>query len=96
MLIFVFFSNRPLPFLFPYLPTYLLPNFQGRTALLIAHRWSSIQIADRIAVLGDGKVIEIGTPQDLLSTSTDSAFRRLVRRRGGKGDEDGLGGGGRV
>ena len=30
-------------------------------------------------MLGDGKVIEIGTPQDLLSTSTDSAFRRLVR-----------------
>jgi ABC-type multidrug transport system fused ATPase/permease subunit len=59
---------------------------------LIAHRWSSIQIADRIAVLGDGKVIEIGTPQDLLSTSTDSAFRRLVRlgvNPGENGEGDG-------
>lgn len=35
---------------------------QDRTAILIAHRWSSIQIADRIAVLGDGKIIEVGIP----------------------------------
>jgi ABC-type multidrug transport system fused ATPase/permease subunit len=40
-------------------------NIQDRTAILIAHRWSSIQIADRVAVLGsagpDGgsQVIEV-------------------------------------
>ena len=33
-------------------------------------------------MLGDGKIIEIGTPQDLLSNSTASAFRRLVRYQG--------------
>ena len=38
-------------------------------------------------MLGDGKVIEIGTPQDLLSASTDSAFRRLVRLGAYRGGE---------
>lgn len=83
----IFFFYPPLSpcFLNPLVAYFLVllccPSFfnsQDRTTLLIAHRWSSIQIADRIAVLGDGKIIEIGTPQDLLSNSTDSAFRRLV------------------
>jgi len=38
------------------------------------------QIADRVAVLGDGKLMEVGTHQDLLS-DTDSALRRLVQHQ---------------
>ena len=62
------------------LHTALVNVLQGRTTLLIAHRWSSIQIADKVAVLGDGKIIELGTHQDLLS-SHNSAFRKLVQHQ---------------
>lgn len=40
---------------------------QGRTALLIAHRLSTIQTANKIVVLKSGKVVEIGSHQQLLS-----------------------------
>jgi ABC-type multidrug transport system fused ATPase/permease subunit len=39
----------------------------GRTALIIAHRLSTVGIADRVLVLDEGRVIEDGTPEDLLS-----------------------------
>ncbi|MEZ5979564.1 MAG: ABC transporter ATP-binding protein [Planctomycetota bacterium] len=39
----------------------------GRTALVIAHRLSTIRGADRIAVLDRGKVIELGTHDELLA-----------------------------
>jgi len=38
---------------------------QGRTTLMIAHRFSTIQKADRIVVMEQGKIIEIGTPEQL-------------------------------
>jgi len=38
----------------------------GRTALLISHRFSSVRRADRIVVLGDGRVWEAGTHEDLV------------------------------
>jgi len=40
---------------------------EGRTALLISHRFSSVRMADRIVVLADGKVEDIGTHQELLA-----------------------------
>ena len=36
---------------------------RGRTTLLIAHRRSTLQLADRIAVLHDGRVADVGTPR---------------------------------
>src|SRR5687767_7731469 len=39
---------------------------EGKTALLISHRFSSVRMADRIVVLGDGMVEAIGTHEDLL------------------------------
>lgn len=39
----------------------------GRTTLVIAHRLSTIREADQIAVLSEGKIVERGTHQELLS-----------------------------
>jgi len=39
----------------------------GRTAVIIAHRLSTVAIADRVLVLRDGRIIEDGAPGDLLS-----------------------------
>ena len=38
---------------------------QGRTTLMIAHRLSTVQKADRIVVLENGKIVEIGSAAEL-------------------------------
>jgi len=40
---------------------------KGRSSLVIAHRLSTILAADKILVMDDGKLVEQGTHQDLLS-----------------------------
>ena len=40
---------------------------QGRTTLIIAHRLATVQKADRIVVMDHGRIVEIGTPEDLRS-----------------------------
>jgi ATP-binding cassette subfamily B multidrug efflux pump len=40
---------------------------QGRTSILIAHRISTIKNADKIIVLDEGRIIEQGTHNQLLS-----------------------------
>ncbi|KAK2150002.1 hypothetical protein LSH36_427g01031 [Paralvinella palmiformis] len=52
----------------------------GRTVITIAHRLSTIKNADKIAVLHDGAVAEIGTYGELMSIK-DGLFRRLVERQ---------------
>ncbi|MCK9309962.1 MAG: ABC transporter ATP-binding protein/permease, partial [Candidatus Cloacimonetes bacterium] len=39
---------------------------QGKTTIIIAHRISSIQHADKIIVLGDAKIVERGSHQELI------------------------------
>ncbi|WP_374679511.1 ABC transporter transmembrane domain-containing protein [Hydrocarboniphaga effusa] len=39
---------------------------RGRTTLIIAHRLSTVQRADRIVVMEQGRIIETGTPAELL------------------------------
>ena len=40
---------------------------QGRTAVLISHRFSTVRMADRIVVLEGGRVTEAGTHDALVS-----------------------------
>lgn len=39
----------------------------GRTALIIAHRLSTVASADRVLVVHDGKVVEDGSPSELIA-----------------------------
>ena len=39
----------------------------GRTALIIAHRLSTVAIADRVLVIDAGRIIEDGPPEQLLA-----------------------------
>lgn len=41
---------------------------EGTTGLLISHRFSSVRMADRILVLGDGRVEAAGTHEELMAT----------------------------
>jgi ATP-binding cassette subfamily B protein len=43
------------------------------TALIVAHRPSTVLLADRVALLSDGRVTAVGTHQDLLRTNTEYA-----------------------
>nr|WP_209044175.1 ABC transporter ATP-binding protein [Brevibacterium marinum] len=40
---------------------------EGRTAIIIAHRLSTVEIADRVLVMDSGRIIEDGSPEDLIS-----------------------------
>ncbi|MCQ9386323.1 ABC transporter ATP-binding protein [Brevibacterium moorei] len=40
---------------------------RGRTAIIIAHRLSTVEIADRVLVMEHGRIVEDGTPQRLLA-----------------------------
>jgi len=44
----------------------LKENLRGRIGIVISHRFSTVRIADRIAVIADGRVKELGTHDELL------------------------------
>jgi ATP-binding cassette, subfamily B, bacterial len=44
----------------------LKDNLRGRIGIVISHRFSTVRIADRIAVVADGRIVELGTHDELL------------------------------
>jgi ATP-binding cassette subfamily B protein len=50
---------------------------RGRTTLIIAHRLATVRKVDRIVVLDQGRIVEIGAPEDLRKQS--GLYARLAR-----------------
>ena len=51
---------------------------ENRTAIIIAHRLSTVERADRILILDDGRIAEFGPRRDLLA-DPDSRLSRLLQ-----------------
>ena len=58
----------------------LMQLMAGRTALVIAHRLSTVQHADEIIVMREGQIIERGTHETLFKLGGD--YRKLVELQG--------------
>jgi subfamily B ATP-binding cassette protein MsbA len=55
----------------------LRQNVRDRTVIIVAHRLTMVEMADYVAVLSDGKLVEEGCPRSLLRAN--SQFARLFR-----------------
>jgi ATP-binding cassette subfamily B protein len=50
----------------------------GRTTIIIAHRPATIALADRVVLVGDGRVLADGTHDELLATN--ASYREVLAR----------------
>lgn len=50
---------------------------RGRTAFVIAHRLSTIRNADKIVVIQDGQIVQVGTHESLFATA--GSYREMLR-----------------
>ncbi|MGW0881782.1 quaternary amine ABC transporter ATP-binding protein [Streptomyces sp. NPDC002671] len=53
---------------------------EGRTMVFITHDLSeALKLGDRIALMRDGRVVQLGTPEEIVSTPADDYVREFVR-----------------
>jgi ABC-type multidrug transport system fused ATPase/permease subunit len=52
----------------------------GRTVIVIAHRLSTVRRADKVAVLEAGRVVQVGTHEELVKI--DGLYRTLTQLQG--------------
>lgn len=52
---------------------------KGRTVCVIAHRLSTVKDADKVIVLDQGQLVEMGTHSELCEM--DGIYKRLVLRQ---------------
>lgn len=55
---------------------------KGKTAVLISHRFSTVRMADRILVLDNGRLLEIGSHEELLASGGRYAELFLLQAKG--------------
>ena len=55
----------------------LRENRSGKTTLIVAHRFSAVAHADQILVLENGRLVETGTPQELLAKN--GSYARMAQ-----------------
>lgn len=65
----------------------LAEALEGRTAVVIAHRLSTVRAADLILVIEDGRIVERGTHEELLGA--DGRYTELYRTQFEEGAPDG-------
>ena len=54
-------------------------NLKGKTVILIAHRLSTVENADKIVVINKGRVEQLGTHKELLQE--EGMYKTLVQRQ---------------
>lgn len=55
---------------------------EGRMAVLISHRFSTVRMADRIAVIEDGRISELGSHQELMAADATYAHLFNIQAEG--------------
>ena len=59
---------------------------EGRTVVVVAHRLTAAERADRVAVVNDGELVEIGSHEELIEA--DGHYARLFAAWSSGGLED--------